>query len=57
MPKAEDGDAYVIKVRFYLRRDQAGRDIWYKISVVGSPGADVNPDTARFLESFHFVAG
>jgi hypothetical protein len=46
-----------IKARFYVRHDQAGRDISYKTWVVGPPGYDANPNTARFLDSFHFIGG
>ena len=57
VPKAADTEAYMIKARFYVRRDQAGRDISYKTWVVGPPDYDANPHAARFLDSFHFVAG
>ena len=57
VPEATDKDAYMIKARFYVRRDQAGRDISYKTWVVGPPGYDANPNAVRFLDSFHFVAG
>jgi len=50
-------EAYIIKARFYLRRDPAGRDLWYKTWVVGPAGYDANPNVARFLDSFHFVTG
>lgn len=46
-----------IKARFYVRHDQASRDISYKTVVVGPAGYDANPNTARFLDSFHFVTG
>lgn len=57
VPEAKDKDAYMIKARFYVRRDQAGRDISYKIWVVGPPGYDADPNAARFLDSFRFVTG
>jgi len=57
VPKAKDKDAYMIKARFYVRRDLEGRDISYKIWMVGPPGYDANPNAARFLDSFHFVDG
>ncbi|HKW54645.1 MAG TPA: hypothetical protein VJO12_13210 [Stellaceae bacterium] len=57
VPETKDKEAYMIKARFYVRRDQAGRDISYKSWVVGLPGYDANPNAARFLDSFHFVAG
>jgi hypothetical protein len=55
--KTKDKDAYMIKARFYVRRDLAGHDISYKIWVVGPPGYDANPNAARFLDSFRFVTG
>src|SRR6185437_3259133 len=57
VPEAKNEDAYMIRARFYVRRDQSGRDISYKTWVVGPPGYDANPNAARFLDSFHFVAG
>jgi hypothetical protein len=57
VPKAKDKDAYMIKARFYVRRDLAGHDISYKIWVVGPPDYDANSNAARFLDSFHFVTG
>jgi hypothetical protein len=57
VPEAKDEDAYMIKARFYVRRDQAGRNISYKTWVVGPPDYDADPNAARFLDSFHFVAG
>ena len=57
VPKAKDKEAYMIKARFYVRRDLAGHDISYKSWVVGPPGYDANPNAARFLDSFRFVTG
>jgi hypothetical protein len=57
VPKIKDKDAYIIKARFYVRRDLAGHDISYKIWVVGPPGYDTDPNPARFLDSFRFVTG
>jgi hypothetical protein len=57
VPEIKDKDAYIIKARFYVRRDLAGHDISYKIWVVGPPDYDTNPNAARFLDSFHFVDG
>jgi hypothetical protein len=57
IPATKEEAAYTIKARFYLRRDQTGRDLWYKTMVVGPAGYDANPNVARFLDSFHFVTG
>ncbi len=51
------GEAHMLKVRLYLRRDEARHVVLYQTLVVGPQGYDANANVTRFLDSFHFVTG
>ncbi len=60
IPKIGEKDAYTVRGRFYVKHAGTGKDlkdILYQTIIVGDPGRDADASVARFLDSFHFVAG
>jgi hypothetical protein len=58
VPESDDGDAYTIRGRFYVRHAGAGepaRDMLYQTLVAGDPGRETDASVARFLDSFRFI--
>jgi hypothetical protein len=58
VPESDDGDAYTIRGRFYVRHAGTGeraRDMLYQTLVAGDAGRETEAPVARFLDSFRFV--
>jgi hypothetical protein len=60
VPTSDDGEAYVIRARYYVKHPRSGKgakDMLYRAVVVGEPGSEADNSATRFLDSFHFVEG
>ncbi len=57
LPEAKGEPAHMLKMRLYVRRDQAHRVLLYQTFAIGPQGYDASADVTRFLDSFHFVTG
>jgi hypothetical protein len=58
VPETDDGDAYTIRGRFYVRHAGEGEpaeDMLYQTLVAGDAGRETDAAVARFLDSFRFI--
>ncbi len=58
VPESDDGDAYTIRGRFYVKHAGTGadaKDMLYQTLAAGDPGSEADAPVTRFLDSFHFI--